>query len=59
MRKTISSFTLAQSDIKTLDQLSGDLGLSRSAVIRLAIKSFEQLVNANQLGRSSLGVAND
>ncbi len=59
MRKTISSFTLGQGDIQTLDQLSGDLGISRSAIIRLAIKAFQRLVNNDQLGRSSLGVTND
>lgn len=57
MRKSkVVSMTLYQEDIEILDRLVSNLSLNRSAIIRLALKTFE---SNSQVGRMSLGLPHD
>lgn len=60
MRKTsMACISLYESDVEVLNRMSGDLGMSKSAIIRVAIRSFEKLAKENPIGTICSGVIND
>ena len=60
MRKTTGAcITLYETDFEVLNRLSGDLGMSKSAVVRVALRSFEKLVKHNLIGTIALGANNE